>query len=118
MSERTQMRELRMEMLRMRAEVERAEVASSVRELQGGARRLRTFAGFAGSIGAALGSRRDTLGMIATAVSGRPWLAAAAVASVRALKRRPLLAAVVVAAVVAGLRFTRRAEPRDGDPPS
>ena len=38
MSDQAKMRELRMEMLRMRATVERAEVASAMRELRGGNR--------------------------------------------------------------------------------
>jgi hypothetical protein len=112
MNEQRRMRELRMEMLRMRAEVERDEAASAMRELRGGARRLRTFAGAAGSVGAALRGKRDWPALIAGAVSGRPWLAAAALGAVRALKRKPLLAGVAIAALVAGLRFARPSRER------
>jgi hypothetical protein len=107
MNDAAKMRELRMEMLRMRAHVERAEVASAMRELRVGTRRLRTFAGVAGSLGAALRGRRDWLGLVAGTVTGRPWLASLALGAVRALKRRPLLAAVAVAAVVIGVRLSR-----------
>jgi hypothetical protein len=109
-NDRRRMRELRMEMLRMRAEVERAEVASAMRELRGGARRLRTFAGVAGSLGAALRGRRDWPALIAGAVSGRPWLAAAALGAVRALKKRPMLLAAAIGAVALGawVRGARR----------
>jgi hypothetical protein len=114
MNDQRRMRELRMEMLRMRAEVERAEAASAIRDLRGGARRLRTFVGAAGSLGAALRGGRDWPALIAGVVSGRPWLAAAALGTVRSLKRKPVLAVVAIAALVAGLRFAR--PPRDRTP--
>lgn len=115
MNEQRRMRELRMEMLRMRAEVERDQAASAMRELRGGARRLRTFAGAAGSLGAALRGRRDWPALIAGMVSGRPWLAAAALGAVRALKRKPLLAGVAIAALAAGLRFAKPSRDRRPD---
>jgi hypothetical protein len=115
MNEQRRMRELRMEMLRMRAEVERDEAASAMRELRGGASRLRTFAGAAGSLGAALRGRRDWPALIAGMVSGRPWLAAAALGAVRALKRKPLLAGIAIAALVAGLRFAKPSRDRAPD---
>lgn len=115
MNEQRRMRELRMEMLRMRAEVERDEAASAMRELRGGARRLRTFAGAAGSVGAALRGKRDWPALIAGMVSGRPWLAAAALGAVRALKKRPWLLIVTAGTVALGAFARGRRSPRDPD---
>lgn len=106
MSDQAKMRELRMEMLRMRATVERAEVASAMRELRGGTDRLRSFGNAAGGIGAALAGRSGWVGLLA-ALARRPWVTAFALGAVRSLKRRPILAAVVVASVVVGLRYVR-----------
>jgi hypothetical protein len=106
MSDAAKMRELRMEMLRIRANVERAEVASAMRELRGRTDRLRSFGGAAGSIGAALVARSGWAGLLAALVR-KPWVATFALGAVRSLKRRPMLAAVAVAAVVVGLRFAR-----------
>jgi hypothetical protein len=111
MNEQARMRELRMELLRMRAQVERAEVATAMRELRSGTRRLRSFAGAAGTLGAALRGRRDWLGLLAGTVTGRPWLAAAALGALRALKKRPMLAVVAAGALALGIvaRGGRRA---------
>ena len=116
MSGQSQDRELRMEMLRMRAAVERAEVAASLRELRGATGRLRNLATVAGTLGAAVSGRGSWMGLLAGSVTGRPWLAALALGAVRALKRRPLLAAVTIAAVAAGMRATKKpAESRTPD---
>lgn len=108
MSEASRNRELRMEMLRMRAAVERGEVAASLRELRGSTGRLRNIASVAGSLTAAVSSRSGWMGLLASSVTGRPWLAALALGAVRALKRRPLLAAVAIGAVVIGMRATKK----------
>ena len=108
MSEASRNRELRMEMLRMRATVERGEVAASLRELRGSTGRLRNFASVAGSLTAAVSSRSGWMGLLASSVTGRPWLAALALGAVRALKRRPLLAAVAIGAVAIGMRATKK----------
>jgi hypothetical protein len=108
MSDKSQNRELRMEMLRMRAAVERGEVAASLRDLRGSTGRLRNLASVAGSVSAAVAGRSGWLGLLASSVSGRPWLAALALGAVRALKRRPLLAAVAVGAVVIGMRAMKQ----------
>lgn len=111
MNEQARMRELRMELLRMRAQVERADVAAAMRELRTDTRRLRSFAGAAGTLGAVLRGRRDWLGLIAGTVTGRPWLAAAALGALRALKKRPMLAVVAAGALALGIvaRGGRRA---------
>lgn len=108
MSEASRNRELRMEMLRMRAAVERGEVAASLRELRGSTGRLRNLASVAGSLGAAVSNRSSWMGLLASSVTGRPWLAALALGAVRALKRRPLLAAVAIGAVAIGMRATKK----------
>jgi hypothetical protein len=107
MSEDTQNRALRMEMLRMRASVERGEVAASLRDLRAGTGRLHSVVSLASSVGAAVAGRSGWMGLLAGSVTHRPWLAALALGAVRALKRRPLLAAVVVGAVVVGMRATK-----------
>ena len=108
MSAESQNRELRMEMLRMRAAVERGEVAASLRDLRGGTGRLRNLASVAGTLTAALSGRSGWMGLLAGSVTGRPWLAALALGAVRALKRRPLLAAAVIASVALGMRLTKK----------
>jgi hypothetical protein len=109
MSDASRNRELRMEMLRMRAAVERGEVASALRDLRGSTGRLRNLASVAGSLGAAVSNRSSWMGLLASSVTGRPWLAALALGAVRALKRRPLLAAVAIGAVAIGMRATKKA---------
>ncbi len=115
MNDQARMRELRMELLRMRAQVERAEVAAAMRAVRSDTRRLRSFAGAAGSLGAALRGRRDWLGLLAGTVTGRPWLAALALGAVRTLKRRPMLAVIAAGALALGLvaRGGRQAAPAE-----
>ena len=108
MSAESQNRELRMEMLRMRAAVERGEVAASLRDLRGSTGRLRNLASVAGTLTAAVSGRSGWMGLLAGSVTGRPWLAALALGAVRALKRRPLLAAAVIASVALGMRLTKK----------
>ena len=86
MSGQSQDRELRMEMLRMRAAVERGEVAASLRELRGATGRLRNLASVAGSLSAVVSNRGSWMGLLASSVTSRPWLAALALGAVRALK--------------------------------
>ena len=78
MSAESQNRELRMEMLRMRAAVERGEVAASLRDLRGSTGRLRNLASVAGTLTAAVSGRSGWMGLLAGSVTGRPWLAALA----------------------------------------
>ena len=108
MSAESQNRELRMEMLRMRAAVERGEVAASLRDLRGSTGRLRNLASVAGTLTAAVSGRSGWMGLLAGSVTGRPWLAALALGAVRALKRRPLLAAAVIASVALGMRLSKK----------
>lgn len=107
MSDASKNRALRMEMLRMRAAMERAQVSDALRDVRGSGGRLRNLASFAGTLSAAAAGRSRWMGLLASSVTGRPWLAALALGAVRALKRRPLLAAVAVGAVVVGLRAAK-----------
>ncbi len=109
MSDKSQNRELRMEMLRMRASVERAEIAASLRDLRGSTGRLRNFASIAGSVTAAVAGRSGWMGLLARSVTGRPRLAALALGAVRALRRKPVLAAVAVAVAVGAVTIGMRA---------
>lgn len=108
MNGKTQNRELRMEMLRMRAAVERGEVAASLRELRSSTGRLRNLASLASTVSAAVAGRSGWMGLLASSVTGRPWLATLALGAVRALKRRPVLAAAVVGALVVGIRAMKK----------
>lgn len=112
-----QLRQLRMEMLRMRAGVERAELVSAIRDIRGGTERLRSLSNLAGGIGAAVTGRSGWIGLLAALVR-KPWAAAFALGAVRALKRKPLLAAVVVATAAAlGVGLSRsRAASREPAP--
>ena len=107
MSDKSQNRELRMEMLRMRASVERAEVAASLRGLRGSTGRLRNLASVAGGVSAAVASRSGWMGLLASSIAGRPWLAALALGAVRTLIRKPLLTAVAIGAVTIGVRVVK-----------
>jgi hypothetical protein len=101
-------RELRMEMLRMRASIERAEVAGALRELRVSTGRIRNLASVAGGISAAVAGRSGWMGLLASSVTGRPWLAALALGAVRTLKKRPLLAALAMGAVAIGMRASKK----------
>lgn len=111
MSRGHELRRMRMEMLRMRGMVERAEATAAVMELREGAGKLRSFAGAAGSIGAALSARGGWWGLAVTTLSRKPWAAAVALAAVRALKRHPLLGVVALGAAALGAGLSRRKAP-------
>ncbi len=116
MSDKSGNRELRMEMLRMRASIERAEVSASLRQLRLSTGRIRNLASVAGGISAAVAGRSGWMGLLASSVTGRPWLAALALGAVRALKKRPLLAALAMGAVAIGMRAVKKnvaAQPAD-----
>lgn len=109
MSDDARNRELRMELLRMRASVERAELATALRGVRERTGRLRNLATMAGSVSAAVAGRSGWVGLLASTITGRPWLAALGLSALRALKRRPLLAVTVLSAAAAlGLRAASR----------
>lgn len=100
MSEGTEAQRLRMEMLRTRASLERAEVVSAASELRHSTRRLRSFASAAASVGSAFSSRGSGwAGLLAGALGSRPWLAAAAFAALRSARRHPWLLVAATGAI-------------------
>jgi hypothetical protein len=109
MREDAQSQRLRMEMLRMRAALERTEVATAIADLRQSTHRLRALASAASSVGAALSGRGDGWsGILAGAVSGRPWLAAVALGALRSARRHPWLAVAAAGAVAIGIYWARK----------
>jgi hypothetical protein len=133
------LRKMRMDMLRTRAALERAEVASAVGSLRDDASRLRgaatTLKGFSalvsalngrGSFVSALRSglsahpndrepRRNPGGLIAKVVDQivrRPWLAALAFKGLRSAKHHPGIAAAAVVGVTVAMIVANK-KPRD-----
>lgn len=96
---RSDVRALRMELLRMRASMQRAEVADAMVELRHSTGNVRGVVSSLGGLGAGVAARSGWIGLAASLMR-RPWAAAMALSAVRALKRRPVLG---TAAVVAGL---------------
>jgi hypothetical protein len=142
MSNDRELRRMRMEMLRTRADLERAEVVAAVGALRDDAARMRTAAttlkGVGGLLGALVGlgrrgqrSRHDALGfvssltgrgdtrdaggLVATVIDQivrRPWLAALALKGLRSAKRHPGIAAAAAVGVTMAVLVARRR----GDP--
>jgi hypothetical protein len=97
---------LRLELLRMRAQIERTEIAAAVVDLRVGTRRLRQFGAAASSVGAATtGGSGGWLSQIVSAISKRPWLGGVVVGALRTARRHPWLALVAVGAVVIAARW-------------
>lgn len=133
MSKDRELRRMRMDLLRTRATLERADVADALQALRDDAGRLRTATTTLKGLGslvstlsgrgglAGLAARearaRGARGMLATVVDQamrRPWLAALALKGLRSFKRRPAVAvAVVVGVTVAALVARRRRDPSD-----
>lgn len=133
MSKDRELRRMRMDMLRTRATLERAEVAGALQALRDDAGRLRTATTTLKGLGALVSTlsgrgglagiaarearARGARGMLATVVDQamrRPWLAALALKGLRSFKRHPGIAVAVVAGVtVATLVARRRRDPSD-----
>lgn len=96
---RSEVRAMRMELLRMRASMQRDELADAVAELRHRTGNVRGVMSSLGGLGAGVAARSGWIGLAASLMR-RPWAAAVALSAVRALKRRPVLG---TAAVVAGL---------------
>jgi hypothetical protein len=111
MSSRRETLHLRLELLRLRGELERAQAASALGELRTGTQRLRRLAAAAGTLARA----GDWAGPIAALVGGRPWVATLAVKALRSLRRHPLLALAAGGAV--WLLRRRLHEGGDAQPP-
>lgn len=109
MSEQRDTLRLRLELLRMRAQIERSEIAAAVVDLQVSTRRLRRFGAVASSLGtAASGGTGGWLGQIVGVLSQRPWITAAVVGVLRTARRHPWLAIIAMGAVVIAARWQRR----------
>ncbi len=108
MSQKSGSRELRMDLLRTRAAIERAEVSAALQGMRAGTGRMRNLATVAGGISAAVAGRSGWMGLLATSVTGHPWLAALALGGVRALMKRPLLAVFTIGAVAIGMRVANK----------
>ncbi len=97
---------LRLELLRMRAQIERSEIAAAVVELKGSTRTLRRFGAMASSLGAAAsGGTAGWLGPIVGMISERPWITAVLIGALRTARRHPWLALVAAGAVVIAARW-------------
>jgi hypothetical protein len=101
MSDRQAELRLRMEMLRLRASLERAELASALLEVRAGVRRVQGLAGMVGRFGSAVAGGGGWPGVLASAVGERPWLGVLLLGAVRVIRRHPrwLLGAAVAAAI-------------------
>lgn len=109
MSARQDTLRLRLELLRMRAQIERGEIAAAVVDLKVSTRTLRRFGAVASSLGAAAsGTTGGWLGPIMGVISERPWITAVLLGALRTARRHPWLALVAAGAVVIAARWGRR----------
>jgi hypothetical protein len=113
---RSEVRVLRMELLRMRASMQRDELADAVAELRHRTGNVRGVMSSLGGLSAGVAARSGWIGLAASLMR-RPWAAAMALSAVRALKRRPVLGTVVAMAGLAAWRVFRVVRPdADRDP--
>jgi hypothetical protein len=113
---------LRLELLRMRGQIERAEMAAAVVELRLGARRFGAIAAAVSSVGGALsgtggagswaGVLVDTLG----AAGMRSLWARLGLVAVRAIRRQPAVAIALTVGVTAILGWWLARKPRPAAP--
>jgi hypothetical protein len=109
MSAQRQTLQLRFELLRLRAQIEREELAAAVRDLRASTRQLRRIGAVAGQVGSvASGRSGGWLSAVAGALLERPWLASLAVTVLRAVRRHPAVAFGLALAAVAALRWGLR----------
>ncbi|MFN9210874.1 MAG: hypothetical protein ACK6DI_08220 [Betaproteobacteria bacterium] len=102
-------RQLRLELLRLRGEMQRAELSQAAGELRAGAQRAGQWMAVASQFSASLGGgRRGWLYAAASALRLRPWLIPVAGGALRLARRHPLPAVVAALAAVAAARALRR----------
>jgi hypothetical protein len=115
MSMRPDERRLRLELLRLRGETQRAELAQAVGEVRAGAQRAGRWMAVASQFSASLGGGRSGwLHAAASALRLRPWLIPVALGALRLARRHPLPAVVAALVAVAAARALRR--PREEPP--
>lgn len=114
MSAREETLKLRLELLKLRATMERTELRAAMLDLRASTQGVRRIAALAGGLGAGGGK----LGSIVALLSQQPWLAALALRAWRAVRHHPLAGAALVAAAAAALAWQRssRAEPQPAAP--
>ncbi len=97
--------QMRLELLRMRGQIERIEVASAMVELKTGTRHISAIVSVVSNVGRVLGGTgAGGVGGLLDAlagVGGRSLWASVALAAVRAIRRRPIPAMVLTAGVLA-----------------
>lgn len=96
---------LRLELLRMRGQIERGEMSAALVELRADARRIGALAATVSTLGGALTSEKvgwvgPVLDVIGQA-GGRPFWAALALPVVQAMRRRPAVALAVTVGALA-----------------
>jgi hypothetical protein len=102
-------RQLRLELLRLRGEMQRAELAQAAGELRAVARRAGQWMAVASQFSASIGrGRGGWLFAAASALRLRPWLIPVALGALRLARRHPLPAVVAALAAVAAARALRR----------
>jgi hypothetical protein len=105
---------LRLELLRMRATIEREELAAAVTELRSRTVTLRRVAGVANRLGTAMnGSSPGALGWLAQAAGAfdqRPWVPLVIAGAARLAKHRPWTVALTLGALLVVARARRAAQ--------
>jgi len=108
-------RQLRLELLRLRGEMQRADLAQAAGELRAGTRRAGQWVAVASQFSASIGgARRGWLFAAASALRLQPWLIPVALGALRLARRHPLSAVVAALAAAAAARALRR--PREEPP--
>jgi hypothetical protein len=109
MTEDSQTQRLRIEMLRMRAALERAQVSAAMTDLRDSTQRVRALASAASNVGAALSGQGDGwVSMMAGAVRPGPMLATLALSALRSARRHPWMAIAAVGAIAIGIYWVRK----------
>ena len=108
--ERRELRQLKMDMLRVRGQLQREDMLLALQDIRGGGSpdRPPSMLRMMGGLGAGMIARRGWLG-VASAALRHPLAATAGLAALRVLKRQPLVAATAMLAGVAAFGLARRA---------
>jgi hypothetical protein len=105
---------LRLEALRMRAAIEREELAGAVDTLRQRTLNLRRLAAAANRLGSAVaggsGPARSWLPLAAAALEQRPWVGLLVAGAIRLARRKPWVAVAAVAALLVVARVRRTAQ--------